>query len=412
MIRVMRLAAIFSLTIAIIYIFLQSLQPAFYMHLSTDIFVFHDRALYFWEHMNLTRLGHNEYQPGAILFFISLSPVFLINDSFEIFRWALLQINIVFIILTSFLYYKMKKTAGVILLSLLLIFLGPILLFRFDLLVILLVTLVFYLWEKERFEIAMMILAFGVLVKVYPVLFLPYLLWLTFRKHKLVNSVYLFSIFLSSLLSYFLLYTLVFQISFKDTFVSLGFHNLKSVATESLWASLIYFASIIRGLPFPSMESDFGINAISRAEIFPSIAFYNYFWILPLGILNLLYFIRKKTVDKIDYKFLILNLLVFLIFSKVLSNQYLGWFLFLLPLLNLKELLRKTWIVNIFLVILTIILHTFIYPLNYTQWLGLLTQKQPDLILTTVMLSSSFILIVLAVNITFDVFKRGSDKLT
>lgn len=405
----MRLAAIFSLTIAIIYIFLQSLQSSFYMHSSTDIFVFHARSLYFWEHMNLTRLGHNEYQPGAVLFFISLGPAFLINSSLETFKWALFAANISFIVLIALLLYKMEKTAGVILISLLLIFLGPILLFRFDLLVILLVTLVFYLWEKEKFEIAMMILAFGVLVKVYPVLFLPYLLWLTFRKHKLVNSVYLFSIFLSSLLSYFLIYALVFQISFKDTFVSLGFHNLKSVATESVWASLIYFASIIRGLPFPSMESDFGINAISRAEVFPSIAFYNYFWILPLGILHLLYFFRKKTVDKIDYKFLILNLLVFLIFSKVLSNQYLGWFLFLLPLLNLKELLRKTWIVNIFLVILTIILHTFIYPLNYTQWLGILTQKQPDLILTTVMLSSSFILIALVVNIIFDVFKKDSE---
>src|SRR3990167_1364833 len=123
MIVVVKLAAIFSLTIAIIYIFLQSLHPSFYMHLSTDIFVFHARALYFWEHMNLTQLGHNEYQPGAIIFFILLGvPAFFIDNTFETFKWALLFANIVFIILTAILLDRMKKTAGIILLSLLLIF--------------------------------------------------------------------------------------------------------------------------------------------------------------------------------------------------------------------------------------------------------------------------------------------------
>ncbi len=410
MIVVVKLAAIFSLTIAIIYIYLQSLSPAFYMHMSTDIFVFHDRALYFWEHMNLTQLGHNEYQPGAIIFFILLGgPAFMIDNTLETFKAALLIANIILIISTSFLFYKMQKTAGVILLSVLLISLGPILLFRFDLLVIFLLTLAFYLWEKGKFEIAMAVLSFGVLVKVYPILFLPYLLWLAFKKHKLSNAIYLFSIFLSTLISYFLLYTIIFQISFKDTFISYNFHNLKSVATESVWASLIYFSHIIRGIPLPAMESDYGINAISRLEIFPSLTFYNYFWIVPMAILNLLYFIKKKTVHGIDYQFLILNILVFLIFSKVLSNQYLGWFLFLLPLLSMKELLKKTWIINIFLVTLTTILHTFIYPLNYSEWLGVLNKKQPDFLLTWSMLISSFILLVLAVRITFDVFKENSD---
>ena len=304
----------------------------------------------------------------------------------------------------------MQKTAGIILLSVLLIFLGPILLFRFDLLVIFLLTLVFYMWEKGRFEIAMAILSFGVLVKVYPIIFLPYLLWLTFKKHKLINSMYLFSIFLSSLISYFLFYVLFFQISFENTFISYNFHNLKSVATESVWASLIYFVHILRGIPLPAMESDFGINAISRTELFPSIAFYNYFWIVPLGLLNLIYFLKKKTVHGIDYKFVALNLLVFLVFSKVLSNQYLGWFLFLLPLISLKDLLKKHWIINIFLVVLTTILHTFIYPLNYTEWLEILKQKQPDFILTGSMLISSLILIILVIRMSYDVFRDHSEE--
>lgn len=399
--------AILSLVISIIYILLQSLDPSFYMHLSTDIFVFHARSLYFWEHLSLSGLGHNEYQPGAILFFILLGSFsFLFDNSFETFKWVLFAANIILIFSTAFLFYKMKKTYGILLLPLLLISLGPILLFRFDLLIIFLLTLFFYLWEEGKFEIAMALLSFSVLVKVYPVIFLPYLLWLTFRKYRLLNSFYLFSIFLSTLILYFLIYTLFLQISFKDTLISYNTHNLKSISTESVWTSLIYFVNIFRGLPFPTMESDFGINAIARNEIFPSINFYNYFWILPLGILNLLYFIRRKTINSLDYKFLILNLLVFLIFSKVLANQYLGWFLFLLPLLSLKELLTKTWIINIFLIILTTLLHTFIYPLHYTDWLRILNQKQPDLFLTGIMLISSLILIILGIRISYDVFKN------
>lgn len=404
----MKLAAILSLTVAISYILLESLHPSFYMHLYIDIFVFHARALHFWENLSLANLGHNEYQPGAILFFILLGALsFLIDNSLETFKWVLFCANIILIILTAFLFHKMKKTYGIILLSLLLIFLGPILLFRFDLLVIFLLTLVFFLWEKGRYEWAMAILPLGILVKIYPIIFLPYFLFLTFKNYKSLNAVYLFAIFLSAFLSYFLLYTLAFQISFVDTLVSLSFHNLKSVSTESIWASLIYFYHIIVGIPLPGFESDFGINAIARSDVFPSITFYNYFWILPFFLLNILYFFKtKKASAGIDYKFIILNMLVFLIFSKVLSNQYLAWFLFLLPLLNLKTLLTKTWVINIFLVALTTILHTMIYPLHYTSWLEILKTQREDFFLTSVMLISSLILVILGVRIFYDVFKN------
>lgn len=407
----MRLAAILSLTVAIIYILFQSLHPAYYMHLYPDVFTFHDRATYFWEHLNLTGLGHNEYQPGALVFFFLVSGVsFLFDTSLETFKWGLFAANIGLIILTAFLFHKMKKTAGIILLAILLVFLGPILFFRFDLLVIFLLTLVFYFWEKGRFEIAMSVLSFSVLVKVYPLIFLPYLLFLIFKKDGLKHTIYFLSIFISTLIAYFLVYTIVFQISFIDSYVSYNFHNLKSVATESVWASGFYLLSLIRGVPLPMMESAYGINAILRSEVYPSISFYNYFWVLPVGLLNFYYFLKHKgkSLD-LDYKFIALSLLVFLIFYKVFSNQYWAWFLFLLPLINLRTLLTPRWIVNITLVILTTILHTFIYPLNYTQWLDILNQKYMDMFLIWVMIISSTILPFLAVRMGYDLFKKSSD---
>jgi hypothetical protein len=415
MIRQMRLAAILSFTISIIYILLQSLQPSFYMHLFPDVFVFHARATYFWENLSLKDLGHNEYQPGAIVFFILVGLVFMADQSLETFKWGLFAANTGLLIFTAFLFYKMKRYAGIIVLSVLLLALGPILLFRFDLLVIFLLILVFYFWEKKYFGLAMAILPLGVLVKVYPVIFLPYLLFLGFKKyrtsniiyHEVASFAYLFSIFLSSLLTYFLLYTIVFQVSFNDTLISYNFHNLKSVATESVWASAIYFIHLIQGIPFPSMESDFGINAISRREIYPSIFFYNYFWVLPLGLLNLFYFWKyRKGSHEINYQFIILNLLTFLIFSKVFSNQYWAWLLFLIPLLDLKTFVSRKWVINLFLILLTTILHTFIYPLNYSEWLRVLNEKNLDFILVSAMLISSFILPVVAVRIAIDVFKN------
>lgn len=401
----MRLAAILSIITALVYIVFQSLQPAHYMHLYPDVFAFHDRALYFWENGNLNNLGHNEYQPGAIAFFIALSPIFLINQTVETFKVALSATNIVFILLIAFLLIKMKKTSGVFLLSIILILLGPILLFRFDLLVILLTVFSLYLWERKKRDLAMFTLAFAIITKVYPLIFLPYLLFQSFKSGKKSEPFYLLFVFSASFLTYLLAYTYFFQISLQDSWISYNFHNLKSVATESVWASGIYFYHLISGLPLPGMESAYGINAIARKEVFPSIQFYNYFWVLPLGVLYLVYFFKAKHWGKIDYQFLNLVLLVFLILYKVFNNQYMAWFLFMLPLIDLKILLRKTWVINIFLVFLTIVLHTYIYPLNYSAWLAILTEGKMDLFLLWVMMTSSVILPILAIRIAINVFK-------
>lgn len=401
----MKLAAIFSLTAAISYIIFEALHPAYYMHLYPDVFAFYGRASYFWENLNLSGLGYNEYQPGAIMFFITLTPVFLINQSIESFKWALFSANAIFLLLLALILIKMRKTTGVFLMSILLVFLGPILLFRFDLLVILLTIFCFYLWEEKRRDLSMVILAFAAITKVYPIIFLPFLLFQSFRKGKRFEPIYLFFTFSAAFLTYLLAYTYFFQISLNDTLASFNFHSLKSVATESVWASVIYFFYFLFGQALPGMESAYGINAISRSGVFPTIQFYNYFWILPVGFFYIFYFYKNKSWGKIDYKFLIFILLIFLIFSKVLSNQYLAWFLFMLPLLDIKILLKKTWVINIFLVILTTILHTYIYPLNYSAWLAVLVEQKFDPVLFWTVLVSNFLLILLGVRIGIDVYK-------
>lgn len=403
----MKTAAIFSLIVSIIYILYQSLHPSFYMHLFPDVFAFQARSLYFWNHGTLNDLGYNEYQPGAIVFFILLSPVFALGTHIEVFKWALFGANILFLFLIAVLMIKMKRTEGIFLISLFLILLGPILFFRFDLLVILLTVFAFYLWQQDKRIFAMIVLGIGVITKVYPILFLPYLLFQNFRQHKFLHSLNLFLVFSASLLAFVILYTYVFNISLSDTLISYNFHSNKSVSTESFWASVIYFSYVVSGNSLPGFESAYGINAIARSDVFPSIQFYNYFWILPLGFFYLLYFFKNKHWENLDVKFLSFLLLTFLVFSKVVSNQYLAWFIFMIPLLDLNTLLQKKWILNIFIISISLIMHTYIYPLNYTEWLNFLKMEGLDIFLFWTILVSNFLLILLCIRMGIDVYKSS-----
>src|SRR5690606_15598073 len=143
---------------------------------------------------------------------------------------------------------------------------------------------------KRKREFSMIVLAFAVITKVYPFIFLPYLLFQSFKQNKKLEPLYLLLIFSSAFFVFLLSYTYFFQIGLLETWVSYNFHNLKSVATESICATLIYFFHFASGQSLPAMESAYGINAIAREELYPSISFYNYFWVLPLGIFYLLYF--------------------------------------------------------------------------------------------------------------------------
>jgi hypothetical protein len=402
----MKLAAILALTASIIYILFQALHPAYYMHLYPDVFAFHARSAYFWEHFTLNGLGYNEYQPGAIAFFILLGHVFFIDSSVEGFKWVLFAANIAVFYLIAILLIKMKKTTGVFLMAILLASLGPILLFRFDAFVVLLTIWSFYLWERNKRELGLIVLAFAVIAKVYPLIFLPYLIFLSLKKGKKIEPFYLVLTFCSSFLVFLFGYTLLFNIGLPETYASYNFHGFKSVATESVWATLIYLQRFFSGAPMPDMESAYGINAILRSQVWPSIQFYNYFWVIPVGILYLLFIFKNKHWEKIDYQFINLLLLVFLIFSKVLCNQYLGWFLLTVPLIGMKTVLSRTWVINIFLIIITAILHTFIYPLNYSEWLAIFTEQRMDVFLFAVMAIANLLLLVLALRIGINVFKN------
>ena len=119
---------------------------------------------YFWSNGNLTDfVGVSAYPPGANLFFIMLPAV-----SLEFNQWLLIIINCLF------LFFIARLTKRPTLLALIILAAGPIILFRFDLLVMFLVVLSLITFRRNKFYLSGILLGAATITKIFPVILLPY----------------------------------------------------------------------------------------------------------------------------------------------------------------------------------------------------------------------------------------------
>ncbi len=390
------------LFLILVFLLFQASLPAWFGHISTDTYVYFNRASYFYHNLNLANFKGNEHLPGAILLFIAASPVFLIEESLQSYIFGFTVINLVLILLIAYFILKVTSLKNIVILSLILLSIGPILFFRFDLLVVLLTIISFYFFQKEKYFSSIFVLACATLVKVYPVIFLPYLLLIVLKKNNLKTAVKLLTTYFVSILSLLIVYLFLFQISLENFQYSLNFHALKPVHTESIWATILTLISLIAKNLYPDLISAFGINGLSEKDWLLPLWFYNYIWFLPVGLFYVWIVKSKNILKTFDIRIPISILLIFLIFSKVLSHQYLLWFLLLIPLISYKKLTSSAWIINILLIILTNLLHQFVYPLNYSQFL--FDYNSGNLgYLFWINALSNFILILLFIRIFWDI---------
>ncbi|MBI2011982.1 hypothetical protein HYS91_04395 [Candidatus Daviesbacteria bacterium] len=348
----------------------QSTLPLWFGHISTDTYVYYNRASYFFNNLNLADFEGNEHLPGAIIYFILATPAFFFKSTWESYVWGFITVNSIATLIIDFFIAKIAGLKNILFLSLILLSVGPISLFRFDLLVVLLTIISFYFFIKEKNLKSAFFLGSATLVKIYPVIFLPYLLYLIYKKQNILETLKFFSTYILSLVGLLWLYVLFFQVSMENILFSLTFHTLKPVHTESLWTTILTIYSYLVNNTYPEIVSAWGINGLAEKYWLLPLWFYNYAWVLPVGLFYIWLLKNRKKFENFDIRIPILIVLLFLIFSKVLSHQYLLWFLLLIPLLNYKRLMSRAWIVNIFLILLTNLLHQYIYPLNYTQFLN------------------------------------------
>ncbi len=389
------------LFLVVITLLLLATHPAYYPHLQTDVFVFYQRTSFFISNFYLTNLTGNEYPPGAMLFFILTSPLLLINNSFETYKLVLFIANFILIFFLSVIYIKFTKAENIIIFAIILLFTGPIIFFRFDLLVVALVALSFYLWKEKKTALSLFLLSFATLIKVYPIIFIPYLLILSYKNNGLNQIVKNFLIYLLGIIFLVSLYLFIFQADIKNLYYSLNYHTLKPIGLESVWATIIMLITYFKnGTNFQIITSE-GIWGISSNLQIAPLWLYNYIWIVPLALLHL-WFIKKinNKLLNFDIKFCLINILLFLLFSKVIAPQYILWFSLLLPLVDIKNLIFKTeWIINLFLILLIVFLYQYIYPLNYSEWLNMFKLNMGIAPLFLINALRNFLLVLLAVRL-------------
>ena len=311
-----------------------------------DIWVWWERVSYWFTNHSFAWLAGNEILPLTLLYiFIPAGLVPYGWLSYGNYLPAALLINLA--VLAGHLFFVKKKPiflAG-------LLCLGPILLFRFDALVTLLILLSFSFFIKNRFPEAGFFLGLATGMKVFPVIFLPYLL-LIFFKNKQIKSFILFIIyFAEALLLPVLIFFLMGGTSVQITH-ALNFHSQKLISIESLPGSIITGWSLLtQGRP-PALLAGYGIWAVAGPA-----ALFNRLWLVPLGLVYFL--IYKRGGKAFNWNVPLALILTFLVFSKNLNPQYLWWFIALLPLVKVG---RLVWMVTLAVALL----NQLVYPIFYT----------------------------------------------
>jgi hypothetical protein len=344
-------------------VFLGSLQP-YREHLLYDVSVYYLRSLYFFENGRLTDVP-NEYLPVAATYFITYSPTFFYSNSLEIFEKVFALGNCLLLVVLGWIIQKSHGNLAFLLYSLLLLCVGPIVLYRFEVLVILAMILAISRFRKNDFTGSAMMLAVGTMTKLYPVLLLPYFIILAFKQRGVRSALTYLGTFIITAAGVTLFYFFTTQTSLNELVFSVDFHKEKPVGLESPMAAahhLVNYFNTGLGAPIVARHNTWGVD---DAYLLLPMPILTYLWIVPVGLMyGWLIFNKTKQAS---FLFVITFLSNFFIFSKLFTPQYWLWVLLLLPFIISRS--KKYWGL-VTLAALATLLTQFIYPLHYFDFLG------------------------------------------
>jgi hypothetical protein len=345
-------------------LYLGSFQ-AYREHLLYDVSVYYIRSIHFYDHLSLQGVP-NEYLPVATAYFMAYSPIFMSGNSLELFERFFTLGNCLLLILLGFIIKKNKGYLALLIYSGLLLCAGPIVLYRFEVLVILAMILAILRFQKHDYLSSSMLLAVGTMTKLYPVLLLPYFLILAFKQKGIKTALTYLATFLLTVAGVTLLYFIISQTSLTELVFSLDFHKDKPVGLESPLAALhhlYYYLQTGLGTSIVARHNTWGVD---DAYLLLPMPVLTYLWLIPVvGMYLWLLFSKTKQVS---FLFIITFLSSFFIFSKLFTPQYWLWVLFLLPFLNVHKS-KLLWAIVFSSSIATAITQ-FIYPLHYFDFLG------------------------------------------
>lgn len=355
------------LAAVLLIIFCQAQSFRWQEHLHTDVAVFHDRAMPFANTGSWANMGYNEYQPGALWFFVLVLKLTNNHSSFGVFQQTFIWVNI-FLIIAHFIFFsRVSHKYAPILFSLLVLAAGPIMFYRFELLVSLLVLVAWHLFCRKKYGWSAFALALGTSIKLYPVILFPLLILEIIRKknwRSMVAAVLAFAAGLALPLFSFL----AFGGNFQGLLTSIRVHSLKPIGLESLWGNLFAFLNADFGSPF-NVLNEYGVHGVALNSNLLSAANLNKLPVVATIILlaAIGWFYRKKGYNEAGLAFV--AIFAFTLLGKVLNPQYLWWFLVFLPYLSLKLFFRIGWITIYIMAFASLVITQVIYPLNYNAFL-------------------------------------------
>lgn len=273
------------------------------------------------------------------------------------------------------------KTLGIYTLGVLAV--GPILTRGFDLAAAFLTLLSLYAFVTGKYKTAWVALAVGVMTKLYPVVLIPlYLIyhWRHLQNRQAVTGMGVFVLAAAGIAAVPLF------ISAGGFIASFTYHLERPLHMESLYSSVILFVRWLGSEPLYLVFSYGAYNIISPVADFFSSAAVG----ITGGVLAVVYiffdrFIRRTA--EADYGFMmyaVVTLLVFVVFNKVLSPQFLIWLLPLTALVQRDG--RLPWLLFVFICTLT----ALIYPNAY----GGLLDGDPLLISALLLRNTTLVLLL------------------
>jgi uncharacterized membrane protein len=316
-----------------------------------------------------------EYPPAALIFFVLPR---LAASTLSAYQLAFAVEILIFDILCLFLLYKISQHLKIrplttlTIYTVLLLGIGPIIIYRYDLIPATMVLASLYFFSQQKYLPAWAILAAATMTKIYPAIIAPlFLIYLITQHHyrEIRRGIGTFALTLVILI---LPGLLIEPAGFWNSF---NLQMQRGLHAETTYAALLLLGQTL-GLNHVSIQvsgpTPLSINAVSElANTLAKIALP--LMVLALGLIYWIYYRRRRaalsapTESQEDLSNLIpfsfLAILVFMLTNNVFSPQYLIW---LLPFVCVIVRPRHIpWIAFAGVTILTY----YLYPMHYNSFM-------------------------------------------
>ena len=361
------IALIFSTAALVWMLWTRASDPRWFGHLQIDPVVFQTRAVSFLDNSSWEKIGMNEYQPGALWFFVTTACGLDDPKNFNAFLRALFVANTILLCLHILLaaVFGGKHTPWIMLI--LAAATGPILFFRFELLVSFFVLSGWLLWRRGHFNSCGVFMGLAMATKIYPILIAPLLIadaWLSGKNRKAVSTIMAWGAGLFGMI----LSLAVFGAHSQELMSAIRFHLDKPIGIDGFLGSLVPVLQSFLGIPLRmaprngihGFESDLGAIATTLLT---------WMWI-PICLVVMIWILRARDKNFFPNAGGLFVLFGFYVgFGKLMAPQYTWWAVSLLPFAPAAWLSKKVWSTVILLLVASLLIGQIVYPLNYSEFI-------------------------------------------